>query len=231
MRSPLRGRLRARKYARFMDDWVVLPPTRWKLRWAARLMQQTLAELKARTHPAKTFLGRTSRGFDFLCYRFGAGGRTGVAEATKERFVAKATRLAMQDGTASAEPGGSEIFGRVAALAATLARAVKSAATKRDEEALAGATAAAHEPRAPGDDARSLADEREPRLYEQALQPNSTSPWRHEGLGGRCGAYVRRWCDWVRSGLSESLGNGLQPDGIASTTRPRRGRRCPAAPA
>jgi hypothetical protein len=29
------------------------------------------------THPDKTFLGRTARGFDFLGYRFGAGG--GVA--------------------------------------------------------------------------------------------------------------------------------------------------------
>src|SRR5208337_2734946 len=62
--KPLDERLEATGlfYARFMDDWVVLAPTRWKLRWAARLMQQTLAELKVQTHPGKTFLGRTARG-------------------------------------------------------------------------------------------------------------------------------------------------------------------------
>src|SRR5438132_4685732 len=85
-----------------MDDWVVLAPTRWQLRRAARVMQQTLAELKLHTHPDKTFLGRTARGFDFLGYRFGAGGLTGVAAATRERCVAQATRLAEQDA-----PGGT----------------------------------------------------------------------------------------------------------------------------
>jgi RNA-directed DNA polymerase len=45
--------------APFMDDWVVLAPSRWKLRRAARIMQQTLAESKLRTHPDKTFLVQT----------------------------------------------------------------------------------------------------------------------------------------------------------------------------
>jgi RNA-directed DNA polymerase len=236
--KPLDDRLEATGlfYARFMDDWVVLAPTRWKLGWAARLMQQTLAELKVQTHPGKTFLGRTSRGFDFLGYRFDAGGRAGVAEATVERFVDKATRLAKQGGTAPAEPGGAGIFERVTALVATLAGELKSAATERDEEAPAagvvvGATAAAHEPRESGDDARSCADEREPWLYEQAAQISPPGPSRLEGLGGRCGAYVRRWCGWVTSGLAGSSGDGLQSHYCgASPTRPRRGRRCPATP-
>jgi hypothetical protein len=30
-------------YARFMDDWVIPAPTRWKLREAIRLVTQTLA--------------------------------------------------------------------------------------------------------------------------------------------------------------------------------------------
>ena len=33
-------------YARFMDDWVVLAPTRWKLRAASRIVNEKLAELK-----------------------------------------------------------------------------------------------------------------------------------------------------------------------------------------
>ena len=46
-----------------MDDWVILAPSRWKLRWAVRIVQRTLAELKVKTHPDKTFVGRTERGF------------------------------------------------------------------------------------------------------------------------------------------------------------------------
>ena len=49
-------------------------------------MQQTLAELKVQTHPDKTFIGRTCRGFDFLGYRSGAQGLVGVAEPTLARF-------------------------------------------------------------------------------------------------------------------------------------------------
>ena len=79
-------------YARFMDDWVILAPTRWKLRRAIRLVNETLAELKLAQHPDKTFIGRTSRGFDFLGYQFT---RSGLAVATKtiERFALRLTRL------------------------------------------------------------------------------------------------------------------------------------------
>ena len=61
-------------YARFMDDWVILAPTRWKLRAAIRLVKETLAELKVEQNPDKTFIGRISRGFDFLGYVFSARG-------------------------------------------------------------------------------------------------------------------------------------------------------------
>ncbi len=61
-------------YARFMDDWVILAPTRWKLRAAIRLVNKTLAELKLQQHPDKTFIGRVSRGFDFLGYLFTPAG-------------------------------------------------------------------------------------------------------------------------------------------------------------
>ncbi len=61
-------------YARFMDDWVILAPSRWKLRAAIRLVNETLAELKVRQHPDKTFIGRVSRGFDFLGYLFAPAG-------------------------------------------------------------------------------------------------------------------------------------------------------------
>lgn len=53
-------------YIRFMDDWVVLAPTRWKLRKAIRTVNETLRELRVEQHPDKTYIGRIANGFDFL---------------------------------------------------------------------------------------------------------------------------------------------------------------------
>jgi hypothetical protein len=79
-------------YARFMDDVVILAPTRWKLRAAIKKVNQTLEELKLQRHPEKTFIGRISRGFDFLGYAF-TPSRLGIAPKTFERFVERMTRL------------------------------------------------------------------------------------------------------------------------------------------
>ena len=38
-------------YARFMDDWVVLAPTRWKLRKAIKAVNQVMAQLRVEKHP------------------------------------------------------------------------------------------------------------------------------------------------------------------------------------
>ena len=59
-------------YVRFMDDWVILAESRWKLRRAVRIMNVTLQELVLDQHPEKTFIGRLDRGFDFLGYDFSA---------------------------------------------------------------------------------------------------------------------------------------------------------------
>ena len=80
-------------YIRFMDDWVILAPSRWKLRRAVRLVQQTLDELNVETHPDKTSIGRIDRGFRFLGYDFDATGLVGVAPTTYERFVKRVNRL------------------------------------------------------------------------------------------------------------------------------------------
>ncbi len=79
-------------YVRFMDDWVVLSPTRWKLRKAVRIVNQTLTELKVRQHPEKTFIGRISRGFDFLGY---AISRNGLKPASKtvKKFAERLCQL------------------------------------------------------------------------------------------------------------------------------------------
>jgi hypothetical protein len=79
-------------YARFMDDWVILAPTRWKLRAAIRLVNETLAELHVEQHPDKTFIGRISRGFDFLGYAFTPAGLE-VAPQTVKRCVQRVSQL------------------------------------------------------------------------------------------------------------------------------------------
>ncbi len=57
-------------YVRFMDDILVLGPTRWKLRKAVKAVNHVLGSLKLEKHPEKTFIGRIERGFDFLGYHF-----------------------------------------------------------------------------------------------------------------------------------------------------------------
>jgi hypothetical protein len=61
-------------YVRFMDDILVLAPTRWKLRRAVGLVNQILGALRLEKHPGKTFIGRIERGFDFPGYRFSREG-------------------------------------------------------------------------------------------------------------------------------------------------------------
>ena len=43
---------------RFMDDIVVLAPTRWRLRGATKMVNTMLASLKLDKHPGKTTIGR-----------------------------------------------------------------------------------------------------------------------------------------------------------------------------
>ena len=79
-------------YVRYMDDWVVLAPTRWKLRAAIRAVNEVMATLLVKQHPDKTFIGRIARGFDFLGYRFTGDGMA-VARQTVERCRERVSRL------------------------------------------------------------------------------------------------------------------------------------------
>ncbi len=83
-------------HVRFMDDILVLAPTRWKLRKAVRRVNEMLGCLRLEKHPDKTFIGRTESGFDFLGYHFRPG-QLSVAGKTIERFVARAIRLYEQE--------------------------------------------------------------------------------------------------------------------------------------
>jgi len=83
-------------YARFMDDWIILAPTRWKLRDAVRIVNRTLARLKVEKHPDKTYIGRIGQGFDFLGYRIDHQ-RIVVARSTRQRFAERISQLYEQD--------------------------------------------------------------------------------------------------------------------------------------
>jgi len=79
-------------YVRFMDDIVILAPTRWKLRRVIKTVNATLADLKLQKHPKKTFIGKVKQGFDFLGYTIATSG-LGIAPKTWARFVERVTRL------------------------------------------------------------------------------------------------------------------------------------------
>ncbi len=69
-----------------------IAPTRWKLRSAVRIVNETLGLLKVEQHPDKTFIGRVDRGFDFLGY-FIKPGVLKVSRGTFERFTERISRL------------------------------------------------------------------------------------------------------------------------------------------
>ena len=55
-------------YIRFINDILILAPTRWQLRGAVKLVNQLLSALRPEKHPDKTFIGKIERGFGFLGY-------------------------------------------------------------------------------------------------------------------------------------------------------------------
>lgn len=83
-------------YVRFIDDILVLAPTRWRLRKAVKTVNEVFAALVMEKHPDKTFIGRIESGFDFLGYYFHPDGLS-TAKKTIERFVARCIRLYEQE--------------------------------------------------------------------------------------------------------------------------------------
>ena len=97
--EPLDRRMEATglPYARFMDDWVILAPTRWSLRRAIGISNETLRELRVEQHPEKTFIGRITRGFTFLGYWMTEKGVTGVAPSAVVGLQERVARLYEQN--------------------------------------------------------------------------------------------------------------------------------------
>ncbi len=53
-------------YARYMDDFLILTQTRWQLRRCIAQLNESLDVSGFEQHPDKTFIGRITRGFDWL---------------------------------------------------------------------------------------------------------------------------------------------------------------------
>jgi len=79
-------------YRRYMDDIIVLSPTRWKLRKAIKTVNQHFSNLKLKQHPDKTTIGRIKNGFDFLGYQFGKEKIT-VSKRTLQNHIRRITQL------------------------------------------------------------------------------------------------------------------------------------------
>ncbi|EJF5505683.1 reverse transcriptase domain-containing protein [Salmonella enterica] len=80
-------------YARYMDDFLILSPTRWHLRRAIRTLNQHFAQSGFEQHPDKTFIGRVEKGFDWMGFWFTDKGCTSVAPRALKNSAKKLRRL------------------------------------------------------------------------------------------------------------------------------------------
>ncbi|MGO2335774.1 reverse transcriptase domain-containing protein [Providencia sp.] len=83
-------------YERYMDDFLLLSPTRWPLKRSIAVLQDFLARDGFICHPDKTQMGRVEKGFDWLGQWFTSTEITrsprSLARA-KERQIEKEKRL------------------------------------------------------------------------------------------------------------------------------------------
>jgi hypothetical protein len=80
-------------YTRYMDDYVVLANTRHQLRQAVKTMYKVLEQLKLTVAKAKTYIGKTSKGFDFLGYHVVPKKNLSIASKTVAQCVSNISRL------------------------------------------------------------------------------------------------------------------------------------------
>ncbi|WP_373226772.1 reverse transcriptase domain-containing protein [Enterobacter cloacae complex sp. ESBL7] len=80
-------------YARYMDDVVILAKTRWQLRRYVRALNQFFNAGDVEQHPDKTFIGRTTRGFDWMGAQMGEHGVEGIAQRAKVSHRERLRRL------------------------------------------------------------------------------------------------------------------------------------------
>ena len=79
-------------YRRYMDDIMVLSPTRWKLRKAIKTVNQHFEKLMLKQHSDKATIGRIKNAFDFLGYLFGQEKIT-ASKRTLKNHIRRITQL------------------------------------------------------------------------------------------------------------------------------------------
>ena len=75
-----------------MDDMVILTKTRYQLKRALKSVYRITEELGLKLAPAKTWLGRVSKGFTFLGYQISPNG-IDIAQGSLSRMMTKLHRL------------------------------------------------------------------------------------------------------------------------------------------
>ena len=84
MLKPLDDALQTKScfYIRYMDDWLIATKTKRQARRFVKIMHQVMHKLKFTLALDKTFIGKISKGLDFLGYRFNHTGLIGLASKT-----------------------------------------------------------------------------------------------------------------------------------------------------
>ncbi|EJK2991234.1 transposase [Vibrio cholerae] len=80
-------------YARYMDDFIILARSRWRLRRAIATLRSHLAEGGFSLHPDKTQIGRLTKGFDWLGGWYNEQGRVGIAPRALHQYRTRSLRL------------------------------------------------------------------------------------------------------------------------------------------
>lgn len=80
-------------YARYMDDFILLTRTRWRLRQSVALLNEFLDWGGFKQHPDKTYIGKISHGMDWQGAQFDEHGATGVADRALRHHRERCLRL------------------------------------------------------------------------------------------------------------------------------------------
>lgn len=83
-------------YIRYMDDIIIFTHTRSALRRVVKRCQMLFEQLKLKVSKAKTTIGKTSKGFSFLGYRFEPNRKVTVRPETVSKSLERVDRLLEQ---------------------------------------------------------------------------------------------------------------------------------------
>ena len=106
-------------YLRYMDDFVFFTNSKYQLKRIKRQLYRILDELKLTLAHDKTYIGNTSKGFDFLGYHF--GGADKETPTTKKLSVSKISynRMLNRIAVLYEQQGHLKNFGDILALYVT----------------------------------------------------------------------------------------------------------------